>query len=62
MEVPDLEGVQFSETITRAKFEQICMDLFKGTLEPVKAVLADAGLKKSAVDEIVLVCHVLVAC
>jgi len=41
------EGVDFSEKITRAKFEELCMDLFKGTLEPVKAVLNDAGkLKK----------------
>jgi len=50
------EGVDFSEKITRAKFEELCMDLFKGTLEPVKAVLNDAGkLKKSDIDEIVLV-------
>lgn len=50
------EGVDFSEKITRAKFEELCMDLFKGTLEPVKAVLNDAKLKKSDIDEIVLVC------
>eukprot|EP01012_Entosiphon_sulcatum_P024863 TRINITY_DN3012_c0_g1_i1.p2 TRINITY_DN3012_c0_g1~~TRINITY_DN3012_c0_g1_i1.p2 ORF type:complete len:660 (-),score=201.07 TRINITY_DN3012_c0_g1_i1:41-2020(-) len=50
-----VEGVDFSEKITRAKFEEINMDLFKGTLEPVKAVLADAKLKKSDIDEIVLV-------
>eukprot|EP00668_Euglena_longa_P011219 GGOE01013605.1.p1 GENE.GGOE01013605.1~~GGOE01013605.1.p1 ORF type:complete len:658 (+),score=213.90 GGOE01013605.1:87-2060(+) len=49
------EGVDFSEKITRAKFEELCMDLFKGTLEPVKAVLNDAKLKKSDIDEIVLV-------
>lgn len=49
------EGVDFSEKITRAKFEELCMDLFKGTLEPVKAVLADSKLKKSDIDEIVLV-------
>jgi len=50
-----VEGVDFSEKITRAKFEEICMDLFKGTLEPVKAVLNDAKLKKSDIDEIVMV-------
>jgi heat shock protein 5 len=56
VEVDNLaEGVDFSEKITRAKFEEICMDLFKGTLEPVKAVLSDAKLKKSDIDEIVLV-------
>jgi len=56
VEVDNLvEGVDFSEKITRAKFEEICMDLFKGTLEPVKAVLADSKLKKSDIDEIVLV-------
>jgi len=49
------EGVDFSEKMTRAKFEELNMDLFKGTLEPVKAVLADSKLKKSDIDEIVLV-------
>jgi heat shock protein 5 len=49
------EGVDFSEKITRAKFEELNMDLFKGTLEPVKAVLADAKLKKTDLHEIVLV-------
>ncbi|KAJ9442344.1 Luminal-binding protein [Diplonema papillatum] len=49
------EGLDFSEKITRAKFEELNMDLFKGTLNPVKAVLDDAKLKKSEIDEIVLV-------
>eukprot|EP00439_Symbiodinium_sp_Y106_P049893 s392_g6.t1 len=49
------EGVDFSETLTRAKFEGLNLDLFKKTLGPVKKVLEDAGLKKSQVDEIVLV-------
>eukprot|EP00998_Keelungia_sp_KM082_P006420 NODE_266_length_2176_cov_334.257199_g260_i0.p1 GENE.NODE_266_length_2176_cov_334.257199_g260_i0~~NODE_266_length_2176_cov_334.257199_g260_i0.p1 ORF type:complete len:646 (-),score=261.18 NODE_266_length_2176_cov_334.257199_g260_i0:163-2100(-) len=56
MEVDGLaEGVDFSERVTRAKFEELNMDLFKGTLEPVKAVLADAKMKKSDIDELVLV-------
>jgi len=56
VEVDNLvEGIDFSEKITRAKFEELCMDLFKGTLEPVKAVLNDAKLKKGDIDEIVLV-------
>eukprot|EP01064_Diplonema_japonicum_P008926 TRINITY_DN163_c0_g1_i4.p1 TRINITY_DN163_c0_g1~~TRINITY_DN163_c0_g1_i4.p1 ORF type:complete len:681 (+),score=294.13 TRINITY_DN163_c0_g1_i4:70-2043(+) len=49
------EGLDFSEKLTRAKFEELNMDLFKGTLNPVKAVLADGKLKKEEVDEIVLV-------
>jgi len=56
VEVDNLvEGVDFSEKITRAKFEELCMDLFKGTLEPVKSVLTDSKLKKSEIDEIVMV-------
>ena len=49
------EGFDFSEKITRAKFEELNMDLFKGTLKPVQRVLEDGKLKKSEVDEIVLV-------
>lgn len=41
--------------MTRAKFEELCNDLFKKTLNPVDSVLKDAGMKKSEVDEIVLV-------
>jgi heat shock protein 5 len=49
------EGKDFSETLTRAKFEEINMDLFKKTLKPVEQVLKDAKVKKSEVDDIVLV-------
>ncbi|CAG0891148.1 unnamed protein product [Cyprideis torosa] len=49
------QGEDFSETLTRAKFEELNMDLFKATMKPVQKVLDDAGLKKSEVDEIVLV-------
>ena len=49
------EGIDFQETITRAKFEELCADLFKKTLKPVEQVLEDAGMKKSELDEIVLV-------
>ncbi|OQE47231.1 hypothetical protein PENCOP_c001G07007 [Penicillium coprophilum] len=48
-------GEDFSETLTRAKFEEINMDLFKKTLKPVEQVLKDAKVKKSEVDDIVLV-------
>ena len=50
-----MEGIDFSETITRARFEELCADLFKKTLKPVATVLEDAGMKKTEIDEIVLV-------
>lgn len=49
------EGNDFSETLTRAKFEELNNDLFKKTLKPVEQVLKDAKLKKSQIDDIVLV-------
>jgi heat shock protein 5 len=49
------DGEDLSETLTRARFEDLCIDLFKKTLGPVGKVLADGGLKKSEVDELVLV-------
>lgn len=48
-------GVDFSETLTQAKFEELNMDLFKKTLKPVEQVLKDAKVKKTEVDDIVLV-------
>ena len=49
------DGEDFSETLTRARFEEINIDLFRNTLKPVQKVLEDAGLKKTDIDEIVLV-------
>lgn len=49
------EGKDFSETLTRAKFEELNNDLFKRTLKPVEQVLKDAKLKKTDIDDIVLV-------
>jgi len=49
------EGEDFSETLTRAKFEELNMDLFRSTLKPVQKVLEDADMNKKDVDEIVLV-------
>ena len=49
------KGNDFSETLTRAKFEELNSDLFKKTLKPVDQVLKDAKLKKSDIDDIVLV-------
>ena len=50
-----VDGIDFSETISRAKFEELNMDSFKKTLKPVEQVLSDAGAKKSEIDDIVLV-------
>jgi len=49
------DGIDFSETLTRARFEELNIDLFKKTLDPVKKVLDDSGLKKTDLAEIVLV-------
>ncbi|KAJ2990426.1 hypothetical protein NUW58_g2955 [Xylaria curta] len=49
------EGKDFTETLTRAKFEELNLDLFKRTLKPVQQVLDDAKMKKGEVDDIVLV-------
>ena len=49
------EGIDLNESITRARFEDLCSDYFKNTLIPVEKVLTDAGVSKSQVDEIVLV-------
>lgn len=48
-------GLDFSEVLTRARFEELNADLFRKTLEPVTNVLKDAGWKKGDVNEIVLV-------
>jgi len=50
-----VNGEDFSETLTRAKFEELNADLFKKTLKPVEQVLKDAKVKKEEVDDIVLV-------
>jgi len=49
------EGVDLSEPLTRARFEELNADLFRKTLGPVKKALDDAGLKKDQIKEIVLV-------
>jgi L1 cell adhesion molecule like protein len=48
-------GIDYSATITRAKFEDFCSDLFKKTFEPVEKVLRDAKMAKNDIHEIVLV-------
>merc|ERR1719327_1007020 len=49
------EGIDFYTSITRARFEELCSDKFRGTLEPVEKSLRDAKLDKSQVHELVLV-------
>lgn len=49
------EGIDFYTNITRARFEELCADLFRGTLEPVEKALRDAKYDKSQIHEIVLV-------
>ena len=49
------EGIDFYTSITRARFEELCSDLFRGTLDPVEKALRDAKLDKSSIDDIVLV-------
>ncbi|KAL4576331.1 hypothetical protein LXL04_012423 [Taraxacum kok-saghyz] len=49
------EGIDFYSTITRARFEELNMDLFRKCMEPVEKCLRDAKMDKSSVDEVVLV-------
>merc|ERR1712156_706014 len=49
------EGIDFYTSVTRARFEELCSDLFKGTLEPVEKSMRDAKLDKSSINDIVLV-------
>merc|ERR1712021_21419 len=49
------DGVDFNSTITRARFEDLCMDYFKKCMDPCEKVLRDSKIAKNQVDEIVLV-------
>ena len=49
------EGIDFYTSITRARFEELCSDLFRGTLEPVEQALRDAKMSKGDIHEVVLV-------
>jgi L1 cell adhesion molecule like protein len=49
------DGIDFATTLTRARFEDLCMVHFRKCLEPVQRVLSDAKMSKSEVDEVVLV-------
>lgn len=49
------DGSDFMTKITRAKFEELCIDLFRSTIDPVDRVLRDSKMSKSSINEIVLV-------
>ncbi len=49
------EGIDYCSTITRARFEELCGDLFRKTFEPVEQVIKDSGISKSLIHEVVLV-------
>ncbi|XP_047490624.1 heat shock 70 kDa protein cognate 4-like [Penaeus chinensis] len=49
------EGIDFYTSVTRARFEELCSDLFRGTLEPVEKSLRDAKMDKAQIHDIVLV-------
>jgi heat shock protein 1/8 len=49
------EGIDFMSSITRARFEDLCADLFKKSMTPVIKVLEDSGVSKSQIDEVILV-------
>ena len=56
MEVDSLfDGNDFSATLTRAKYESLCGDIFQRTMAPVEQVLKDSGLTKKDIHDIVLV-------
>lgn len=55
IEIDALDGIDYTFVFSRAKFEDICSDLFRKTMEPVEKVLKDAKVSKSQVDEIILV-------
>jgi L1 cell adhesion molecule like protein len=49
------DGIDYNSTITRARFEDLCMDYFKKCMDPCEKVLRDAKIAKNQVDEVVLV-------
>merc|ERR1712160_210260 len=49
------EGEDYNTNISRAKFEELCMDLFRKCMPPVENVLKDSGIGKGQIHEIVLV-------
>jgi L1 cell adhesion molecule like protein len=50
-----MDGIDFYTSISRARFEELCADMFRATLDPVEKVLRDAKVDKASIDDIVLV-------
>ena len=50
-----LDGIDYSCSLSRARFEELCMDYFRSSLGPVEKVLRDGGIDKKQVDEVVMV-------
>ena len=50
-----VDGLDYNTSITRARFEELCADLFRSTLQPVEKVLKDSKIAKNKIDEVVLV-------
>ena len=50
-----MDGIDYRASITRAKFEDLCIDLFKSTINPVKKAIEDAGIAKEEIHDVVLV-------
>ncbi|XP_065084437.1 heat shock protein 70 A2-like [Ochlerotatus camptorhynchus] len=50
-----VDGIDFYTKISRARFEELCSDLFRSTLQPVERALTDAKMDKKSIDDIVLV-------
>lgn len=48
-------GIDFYGTITRARFEELCMKIFRNTLRPVENAIKDSGIKKKDIHEVILV-------
>jgi heat shock protein 1/8 len=49
------QGIDFYASLTRTRFEELCHDLFRSTLEPIEKVLRDSKIDKSNVHEVVLI-------
>lgn len=49
------DGIDFTASLTRARFEELCSDIFRRTIETVEKVILDAKISKSDIDEIILV-------
>ncbi|XP_060863327.1 heat shock protein 70 B2-like [Metopolophium dirhodum] len=50
-----VDGIDFYTRVSRARFEELCADLFRSTLQPVEKALADAKLDKGDIQDVVLV-------